>query len=79
MNKATGRRRLISLDTDLLGIGPAEAEVEDLVCILGGLQVPLILRAVEDHFIIVGECYVHGIMDGEKAGEVWEVREFDIW
>jgi hypothetical protein len=25
----------------------------------------MVLRPTEDHFTVIGECYVHGIMDGE--------------
>jgi hypothetical protein len=24
-------------------------------------------RKVKDHFLLVGECYVHGLMDGEAV------------
>jgi hypothetical protein len=48
----------IGLGLDCLWIG-------DIVCILFGAGVPFILRPEDDHYLLVGECYVHGIMDGE--------------
>jgi hypothetical protein len=30
-----------------------------------GCSVPVILRRVTDKYIVIGESYVHGIMDGE--------------
>ncbi|KAF2138402.1 uncharacterized protein K452DRAFT_217023, partial [Aplosporella prunicola CBS 121167] len=50
-----------------MGIGPAAMAVEDRVVILYGSIVPLILRRCESsgNFKLVGECYVHGIMEGE--------------
>lgn len=37
----------------------------DKVVIILGCASPLVLRAVESHYELVGECYVHGIMHGE--------------
>ena len=41
----------------------------DLVCVLFGCSVPVVLRetkkSYEVCFKIIGECYVHGLMDGE--------------
>jgi hypothetical protein len=79
MDKATNLRRLISLDDDLLGLGPADASAGDFVYVLCGLPVPLVLRKFQEHFLIVGECYVHGIMDAERPWEQDEIRDIDIW
>lgn len=39
----------------------------DVICILLGYEVPILLRPSpqDDTFIVVGFCYIHGIMDGE--------------
>jgi hypothetical protein len=37
----------------------------DIVCVLLGGSVPYILRPKDDYYILIGEAYVHGIMDGE--------------
>jgi hypothetical protein len=34
----------------------------DLICVLLGCSVPMILRRVEDHYILIGDGYVEGIM-----------------
>jgi hypothetical protein len=45
---------------------PEHAAVSDSVCILHGSQVPYVLRRQEDGtYVVIGECYVHGIMHGE--------------
>ena len=36
-----------------------------------GADVPYILRACEDGYDLVGECYVQGIMDGEAMEMDW--------
>jgi hypothetical protein len=48
-----------------------------------GCDVPLILRPVENHFVLIGDCCVEGIMQGEamdfvKNGKV-EMREFCLY
>lgn len=63
-------RRLGKLSTSgRLALLPAGTETGDLVCVLLGCSVPVVLRAQESkgssNLVLVGECYVHGIMDGE--------------
>jgi Heterokaryon incompatibility protein (HET) len=41
----------------------------DQVCILFGGNVPYILRPENDHYLLIGEAYVHGVMDGEVIQE----------
>jgi len=52
------------------GLGPEGCEVGDIVCILYGCSVPAVLKRaqrprVDGLYEVVGEAYVHGIMDGE--------------
>jgi hypothetical protein len=56
----------------LFGLAPGNAEVNDCICIIFGCSVPVVLRRVQpgnkslqNCFKFVGECYVHGNMDGE--------------
>lgn len=37
----------------------------DEICVVRGSRVPWILRESEGFRIFIGECYIHGIMDGE--------------
>lgn len=52
----------------LLGLGPQESKTGDMVCILFGCSVPVVLRKVANsgRCTFVGECYIHGRMDGES-------------
>jgi hypothetical protein len=47
-------------------IGTVEGMIQedDVVVLLAGLEMPIILRPVEDRFRVVGPAYVHGMMDG---------------
>lgn len=58
-------KSFIKLDNELFGVAPDATRVGDLVVVLFGARVPFILRQHGSHYVLLGECYVHGIMDGE--------------
>jgi hypothetical protein len=46
-------------------LGPAVMEPGDTIAILYGAPYPFVLKAMEDNFALIGDCYVQGIMGGE--------------
>ena len=48
-----------------MGIGPETTRAGDRICVLFGSVTPFILRAVGEHFQLVGECFSSGLMRGE--------------
>lgn len=60
----SGRKLAITSDK-LMGLVPRDAEVDDEIYVLAGGQVLYVLRPQRDCFRFVGECYLHGFMDGE--------------
>ena len=59
-------RTFMASTTGLMCLGPEETQAEDVIFVAMGADVPFVLRPQEDgNFKFVGECYVHGIMDGE--------------
>jgi hypothetical protein len=49
---------------------PCTTEVGDCIAILSGGNLPFVLRPTGDnHYRLVGPCYVHGIMNGEAFPE----------
>ncbi|KAH7076793.1 heterokaryon incompatibility protein-domain-containing protein [Paraphoma chrysanthemicola] len=67
---ATFGRRLFRTRRGLLGLGPAAAEIGDEVCVFSGGQVLYVVRKQNsDEHEFMGECYVHGMMDGEACEE----------
>ncbi|KAL7953106.1 HET domain-containing protein [Trichoderma compactum] len=63
-------------------LGPAVMEKGDVVCVLFGGKLPFCLRPVGKRYLLVGECYTYGLMEGEALdmvarGELSE-REFEI-
>jgi hypothetical protein len=72
-------RRLFRTEKGLIGLGPRTLRPGDLVCIFFGSAVAYVLRPVGEHFLFLGECYVHGIMNGEALEEVPKrTRTFSI-
>ena len=77
-------RRLVWTEKGYLGLAPAAANVGDIIFILFGGSVPFVLRADESssrqqqNFRLIGECYVHGAMDGEALGDDRESIEVRI-
>ncbi len=85
MEMLRGRRFFTSSNYAFMGLCPDDAHVGDVVCILLGAEVPYVLRTcngttvkqvdggirvVGRHFELIGEAYVHGIMDGELESRI---------
>jgi hypothetical protein len=60
-------------ESNLIGIGPPKIEIGDQVSILAGAQMPFVLREMPQNYsgqgayCLVGEAYVHGVMDGSAV------------
>ncbi|KAE9363194.1 hypothetical protein N431DRAFT_357128 [Stipitochalara longipes BDJ] len=64
-----------------LALVPRSTVPGHLVCVLRGGNVPFILKSKADgYFELVGEAYVHGIMDGEfvRGAQKDDVKVFKI-
>ena len=59
------RRKFFRTAKGYYGLGPSITREGDLLCVLLGGATPFILRPSGDHYNLVGESYVHGLMDGE--------------
>ncbi len=81
-NGASKNRKLARTEKGYFVLGPKVMVVGDVVCVLFGGKLPFCLRPCGNRFLFVGECYVHGMVDGEaldmmEAGQLWE-EVFDI-
>jgi hypothetical protein len=60
-----------------IGMAPEFANPGDAICIIFGAIAPYILRRHPDkRYELMGETYVHGIMDGEAMQMGLEEEEF---
>jgi hypothetical protein len=65
INCAVQRRPILTAD-GRVGIGPDICHAGDIVCIFYGAKVPFIIRKNnKNEYVLLGEAYIHGIMDGE--------------
>lgn len=74
-------RSFIVTERGYLGLGRNSTQRGDTVCVLRGGNVPFILRKKDDgYYELVGEAYVHGIMDGSfvRKSRKEELKEFRI-
>ena len=65
---ATGLRNLYLTQMGSVGLVPKSAVISDKVYMFLGGQVLYTLRpdrSDESRFTYIGECYLHGLMDGE--------------
>jgi hypothetical protein len=58
---------------------PELSRVGDIICLIYGLDVPYIMREVEEGFRLVGNSYVHGLMDGQGLEIPHEDEEFVLF
>jgi hypothetical protein len=61
--------RMAFTEWGAVGIFPPLLEESDLVCVVDGSHVPVCLRRCGSGYILVGICYVNGLMKGE-AGDL---------
>ena len=67
--KACNGRRFFRTKKGYMGLGPKDIRNGDTVSVLRGGQVPFILRKLDETYMLIGESYVHGIMNGEAMND----------
>lgn len=80
-------RTTIAGSENNLGLAPQSVKEGDLICIVYGCSVPVVLRKLIDDendksYELIGECYIHGMMDGEAFRILQEMKikkeEFEL-
>ena len=69
MSLACKGRRFYKSRKGFMGLAPDIAQEGDKICLILGCCTPLIIRGGEPNFSLVGESYVHGVMDGELMSD----------
>ncbi|KAI2465775.1 heterokaryon incompatibility protein-domain-containing protein [Annulohypoxylon bovei var. microspora] len=75
---------IFTTNTQHLGMCGPNITLGDEVVILCGGTIPYVLRKFKDHYVLMGECYLHGFMDGEGMRSRYEVetkeaKDFDLF
>jgi hypothetical protein len=73
LSETTANRKLFATKQGYLGQGPKALQAGDQVWLLECGRVPFVLRPTAESscFTLVGECYMHGVMRGERWGSRW--------
>jgi hypothetical protein len=58
------RRRLFLSTSGFIGLAPWDAKEGDFVCVLLGCRFPVVLRREERNYVLIGEAYIDGFMNG---------------
>ena len=71
------QRCFFTSQNGFVGLAPAIAKVKDCICLLSGAQVPFVLRKAEGQlgWQVIGESYVHGLMNGEHWRRLTESQQ----
>jgi hypothetical protein len=78
-------RKFFSTGRGMLGIGPNRTQGGDLIMIFCGAKTPFIVRRLQPtgngprSYQIIGEAYVHGIMEGEASRDSSYGKREAIW
>ncbi|KAH8586696.1 heterokaryon incompatibility protein-domain-containing protein [Bisporella sp. PMI_857] len=75
--------RLAVTKNSYFGLVPLLTEVGDRICILNGGAAPFVLmerKRPETGYRLIGECYIHGIMNGEAfRTNCWKEQDISIY
>ncbi len=79
----------------LMGLGPRNAQVGDSVIVMSGSRIPFLLRSTRlgqvllDETVnklrliwqyqVIGDCYVHGIMNGEAVKDMDWANDYEVY
>jgi hypothetical protein len=66
---ATAHRRFFRTAESYLGLGPHTMQTGDQIILCKGARVPFVLRPKGSEWELVGDCWVHSIMQGEAFHE----------
>ncbi|KAJ9611713.1 hypothetical protein H2200_004897 [Cladophialophora chaetospira] len=71
LRRAVGPARFFISHDDIMGLVPGNAEPGDLIFVPCAARAPIVVRETEmqGQFTVLGECYVHGIMEGQLFNE----------
>jgi len=74
-----GKRPFVT-ENDCVGLGPGSLEEDDIVMIPEGAEVSYVFRhdKVAAKYVLIGDTYVDGIMDGEFLERSAGLEEFEL-
>ncbi len=74
VNIANKGRNFFTTSDGYMGVGPPYARPGDKICIIQGANLPFLVRPEKDGYLLVGEIFVLGLMDGEYKGPFEDIE-----
>jgi hypothetical protein len=62
-------RRFFITSNGVMGLAPYATTVGDIICVPFGCNSPIMVRAVGNHYIVLGDVFLDGYMNGEAIDE----------
>ena len=78
IQQALESRCFFTTSSGYIGVGPRDTLCNDYVAVFLGGNMPFIIRDKSTHHSLVGEAYVHGIMNGELMASWMGLEEFHL-
>jgi hypothetical protein len=78
-------RCFVTTQNGHIGVAPCNVQVGDQLCVFFGGSAFQVLRKEADHYLLIGDAYVDGLMNGEviqlyqKSGSGLQEQDFVIW
>jgi hypothetical protein len=85
MRQTLEGRCLFKTNNGYIGLSPTSTRKGDVICVVFGCQTPILLRPVPkpnstQTWLVVGSCYVHGLMSGEAIYQGRHRANFEaVW
>jgi len=64
----------VAVPKKTVGMCLPSAQLNDVVAVVGGCRHPILLRPKGEYYELVGEMFVHGVMNGEAVGKIPKVQ-----
>ncbi|KIM94186.1 hypothetical protein OIDMADRAFT_35226 [Oidiodendron maius Zn] len=64
------RRQFFISEYGYMGLGPFLLSQGDMICLIPGCNVPLVVRKHGESHVLMGACFVWGLMDGEAFNPI---------
>ncbi|KAI3321654.1 hypothetical protein HD806DRAFT_545850 [Xylariaceae sp. AK1471] len=77
-NRLGGNAALCFTKEGYVGLVPKAALASDQICLFHGGNVPFVVRRKGPTYTLIGECYIHGIMNGQSLYSRLETCSFNL-
>lgn len=78
-NLLIGYYSFLITDNGRMGLAAKIAQPGEVVCVFHGSPLPFLIRKAGGYYRFMGQCYVHGIVEGEVLEDLEAGRMKEEW